>query len=176
LRLRVLFGLVAIGLWSTVLSGDVSYSVIEYRVLTDLGQVRLTTGFVLDRDVQLRIRNNRDAFERRGIVLVSVESDRRFVRREKIAGHSIETTISLYPPLGYGPGGGLSTAHVVVTVDGRKKIDCPYADNQIQLIDLAILVFDGMIRVRGTHIDKFVDAWADDDKVVDRDWLKRVAR
>ena len=66
------------------------------------------------------------SLDRQGIILIAGGSVRQFSRRETIGPHTVETAISVYPAVGHGYRGGLATAGVIVTVDGRKKIDCPY--------------------------------------------------
>jgi hypothetical protein len=159
-------------------TADVSYRIIEYRVLTDLGQVRLTTGFVHEPAIQERIIREREQFERRGILFGFVESEHRFSRKETIGSHSIETVIVLYPPVGSGFGGGMPTAHITISVDGVNKVDCPYDDAKTDVTDIAVLVPDGMIWFRGSRNDKPVDSWIplSGAKAINLDWLDRGGR
>jgi hypothetical protein len=81
---------------------DVSLSIIEYRVLTQLGQVRMTAGFVHNPEMQKAMLADLGSFERQGIILIGGDSDRQFNRRETIGSHSVETTISVSPAVGLG--------------------------------------------------------------------------
>src|SRR5205823_6913843 len=94
------------------------------------------------------------SFDRQGIILVAGNSVRQFHRRETIGSHSVETTISVYPAVGHGYRGGLATAYIIVVVDGRKRIDCPYDEGPIEVDDLSVLPLEGTISVLGSYNDK----------------------
>jgi hypothetical protein len=157
---------------------DVSLSIIEYRVLTQLGQVRVTAGFVHDPEMQKAMLADLGSFERQGIVLIGGDSDRQFNRRETIGSHSVETTISVYPAVGLGYRGGLATADITVAVDGKKKIDCPYDRGETELADVAILPVDGMISIVGSYRGKSVSGvmFLNGNQTIDMSWLERNAR
>jgi hypothetical protein len=159
-------------------TADVSMSIIEYRVLQQVGQVRLTTAFVDDPEVQKVMSADLASFDRRGIILLGGDSVRQFNRREMIGTHSVETTISVYPAIGRGYRGGLATADVMITVDGKRKIDCPYDRGPMELADIDILPLEGMITIRGSYDDKDVRGGIDlnSDKTIDETWLERNAR
>src|SRR5256885_5428850 len=96
------------------------------------------------------------SLDRQGIILIAASSVRQFSRRETIGPHTVETAISVYPAVGHGYRGGLATAGVIVTVDGRKKIDCPYDQGPIELAELDILPLEGTISITGSYDDKEV--------------------
>jgi hypothetical protein len=169
---------IVIALVPTKPTADVSLALIEYRVLQRLGQVRLTTGFVHDPKTQEAMLADLASFDRQGIILIGGDSVRQFSRRETIGAHSVETTISVYPAVGHGYQGALATAHVIVTVDGSKRIDCPYDQGPIELADLDILPLDGMISVLGSYDDKQVRGliFLNGNQMIDTPWLERHAR
>src|SRR5216110_3325495 len=136
-----------IALLPTSPAADVTFAIIEYRVLQRVGQVRLTTGFVHDPATQMAMFADLESFDRQGIILIAGGSVRHFNRRETIGSHTVETAISVYPAVGHGYRGGLATADVIVTVDGRKKIDCPYDQGPIELAELDILPLEDMISI-----------------------------
>ncbi|HWC75370.1 MAG TPA: hypothetical protein VG454_15655, partial [Gemmatimonadales bacterium] len=53
---------------------DISVSFVEYRVLKEIGQVRLTTGFVHDPELQKKMMANLQSFDRDGIILIAGDS------------------------------------------------------------------------------------------------------
>ena len=159
-------------------TADVTLAIIEYRVLQPVGQIRLTTGFVHDPETQKAMLADLASVDRQGIILIGGNSVRQFNRREAIGPHTVETTISVYPAVGHGYRGGLATAYVIVTVDGRKKIDCPYDQGRIELADLVILPLEGMISILGSYDDKPVRGMIslDSNQTIDTPWLDRHAR
>jgi hypothetical protein len=159
-------------------TADISLAIIEYRLLQPVGQVRLTTGFVHDPETQKAMYTDLASFDRKGIILIAGDSVRHFTRRETIGTHSVETTITVYPAVGHGYRGGLPTADVIVTVDGRKKIDCPYDRGPIELADLDILPLEGMISILGSYDDKQVrgSISLNSSETIDTQWLERRTR
>jgi hypothetical protein len=157
---------------------DVNLAIIEYRVLPQVGQVRLTTGYVHDPAVQNTMLADLASFDRQGLIVVAGDSVRRFNRREMIGSHSIETALSVYPAIGHGYRGGLATATVVVIIDGKKRVDAPYDGGPVELADVAIQPLDGVISIRGTCDNKTVRAAIslDGNQTIDTKWLTRNAR
>jgi hypothetical protein len=76
---------------------------------------------------------------------------RTIVRKETMDGHAVETRITITPPPGHGLGGALPRIHVLVQIDGIKKIDCPLGpapDKFDKTISrMVIHVDDGVITV-----------------------------
>jgi hypothetical protein len=157
---------------------DLTLSVIEYRVLADLGQVRLTTTSIHDEAIQDRMVKDRERFERGGVVLVNAKKTRSFVRQTKIGAHVVETKIVLEPPLGHGFRGGLPTADIVVTIDGKTRIDCSFDSGDIELYDVGILVNDNLIHIRGSRDDKLFDERTPlmGGKIIDDYWLRALSK
>jgi hypothetical protein len=154
---------------------DVSLPFIEYRVLKQIGQVRLTAGFVHDPEVQRTMLANLGSLDREGIILVAGDSVREFKRSATIGSHSVETTISIHPPIGHGYRGGLATAEIVAKVDGKNRIDCYYSGGPIELADVGILPLDGMISIAGSYNDKRVGGliFLNGDETIDATWVER---
>ncbi len=152
---------------------DQSIPIIEYRALPDIGQVRLTSSFIHDPELQSAVAKNRGRFEKLGIFLVATDSMVRTSRTETIGQHVLQTNISIFPPAGHGPGGGVSTAYVTVLMDGEVRIDCPFVAGDVELVDLAILPVDGMVRIVGSAGGKRVDAvlFMNQVGLIDRKWL-----
>ena len=157
---------------------DVSLPLIEYRVLSSIGQVRLTQGFVHDPDTQTYMLGRLASFDEKGVILVAGNTPREFKRRETIGSHSVETVIRVYPTTGEGYGGGLATANIVVTVDGRKRIDCPWIQQPIELADVSIAPVDGMISIAAQVGEKRINTpvFLNGDVMIDQAWLERRAR
>jgi len=60
-----------------------------------------------------------------------------------------------------------------VTVDGTKRIDCPFDGGETAFHDVAILVSDGRIYLRGSFKEKPFDEDAPllESKLIDSHWL-----
>jgi hypothetical protein len=169
---------VLIGLLPGGPSADVSLSLIEYRVLAPIGQVRLTTSFVHDPATQKSMLSRLAYYDRQGLILVAGDSVREIRRRERIGSHSIETTIHVYPATGRGYGGGLATADVVVKIDGKQRVDCPYVGLPVELADVDISPADGTISVFGSYDQKRIAGFVslNQDQEIDLPWLQRHAK
>lgn len=157
---------------------DISVSIIEYRVLAALGQVRLTTGFVHDPGLQEKMLKDLAGFDSRGLIAIDGPAPRRVNRRETIGTHVVETAIVISPPLGRGYKGGVASAQITVTVDDKIRISCPYDAGDIELADISILPIDGMISVRGNVNGKQFDGLTvlSSPELVDARWLQQHAR
>jgi hypothetical protein len=178
MRRRLLIAAIAFLLLGSGARADLSLVVIEYRVLTDLGQVRLTSTSLHDEAIQDRVVKNREKFERAGIVLVQAEVERVFARKERIGSHTVETRLTIEPAVGRGFRGGLPTAELSVKVDGIPRIDCPYDSGETELHDVAVLVTDGIIHLRGSFKDKTFDETVPllGGKMIDMYWLMALAQ
>jgi hypothetical protein len=84
------------------------------------------------------------------------------------------TTGYVHDP-GHGYRGGLATADVVVTVDGKKVIDCAYDGGPTELDDVGILPRDGMISILGSYDGKHVQSVISltGNQTIDPTWLAR---
>ena len=71
---------IVIALLPTRPAADVTFAIIEYRVLQQVGQVRLTTGFVHDPATQKAVFADLASFDRQGIILIAGGSVRRWLR------------------------------------------------------------------------------------------------
>ena len=165
--------IVCLAMGTVLVRADVSYPIIEYRVLRPIAQVRLTAGFIHDPGLQAQVVAERAGFEQQGIVLLQVDSVRRVVRDEKLAGHSVKTELSLYPPAGRGYKGAMSTADIIITVDGKKRVDCPWDAGVIELSDLSVLPVDGFVSVRWKREGKSLQdlLFLSSGQTVTLDWL-----
>jgi hypothetical protein len=156
-------------------AADVSLTIIEYRALQSVGQVRLTSGYVHDAEIQKSLLADLAASDRRGIILVAGDSVRQFKRRETVGTHNVETTITVRPAIGHGYRGGLATAAVVVAIDGQKVVDCMYDGGETQLSEIDVFPRDGMVSVLGSHYGKHVQGTVSlkDMQTIDQGWLTR---
>src|SRR5437879_12158932 len=91
-----------IALLPTSPAADVTFAIIEYRVLQRVGQVRLTTGFVPAPATQMPMFADLDCFDGQRIILIAAGSVRRLNRGETIGSHAVETAISDHPARGRG--------------------------------------------------------------------------
>lgn len=117
--------ILAILLWSCcgiapAIAEDCPYA--EYRVLTDLGQIQITTGF-MDRTPDLASRAA--ALGKIGIVILETDVPRVVTWKARVGPHQVETTISMAPPVGHGEGGAASDVDLKVVMDGATLVDCP---------------------------------------------------
>lgn len=155
---------------------DVSLTMVEYRVLQPVGQIRLTSGYVHDPETQRSMLADLAASDRLGIVLVAGDSVRRFSRRETIGTHRVETTLTVNPAVGRGYRGGLATVDALVTVDGATVVDCPIDRGPAEIGELDILIKDGLISIRGAYDGKHVQAMVPLGTTIDAAWLARNAK
>ncbi len=98
--------------------------------------------------------------------------------RIRSRSNSVETTIHVFPAVGHGYRGGLATADIIVTVDGKKRIDCPYDSGPVELADIGVSPVDGRISVSGSYDDKRIERFVflNDGQTIDRPWLQRNAK
>jgi len=157
---------------------DVTLTLVEYRVVQAIGQVRLTSGYVHDPETQEYMLADLAASDHRGIVLVAGDSVRRFARRETIGAHRVETTLTVSPAVGHGYRGGMATVDVVIIVDGRTLVDCPFDSGPVELQEIDVLARDGMLSIRGSYGDKRVEALVPlgHGPTINAAWLARTAR
>jgi len=157
---------------------DVNLTIIEYRLVPQVGQIRLTAGSVHDPATQKAMLADLASFDRQGIILVAGDTVRRFHRRESIGGHVVETALTVYPAVGHGYRGGLATAAVAVDVDGKRRVDVPYDAGLAELADLSIRPLDGMISIVGSYANKSVRGaiFLEGDQTIDTRWLLQNAR
>src|SRR5206468_9739131 len=91
-----------IALLPTSPAADVTFAIIEYRVLQRVGQVRLTTGFVHDLGTQMAMFADLESFDRQGIILIAGGLVRYFKGRETIGCHTVGAAISFDRAVGHG--------------------------------------------------------------------------
>src|SRR5437879_13821539 len=104
-----------IALLPTSPAADVTFAIIEYRVLQRVGQVRLTTGFGHDPATEMAMFADLESFDRQGIILIAGGAVRHFMRRDTNGSHGVDTGSTLYRAIGPWTRGGLETAYVIVT-------------------------------------------------------------
>ncbi len=174
---RVLPALALLALAPARPATDISLPFIEYRVLKRVGEVRLATRFVHDPQQQKRMLQDLTSFDRDGMILIAGDRPRRVVRTETIDLHSVQTSISISPALGHGYRGGLATAGITVTIDGKKRIDSPYDEGAVELADVAILPDKATISLDGSFDNRRFAGTLDltGNQTVDKAWLERKA-
>src|SRR5262245_17538155 len=136
----------------------------EYRVMSEFGQIQITTGFV-ERTEELMSR--RSALESQGIVVLEADTLRTFTRTARVGTHQVVTTITIMPPAGHGEGGASSNVDIRMVVDGVARVDCPLAQAALGL-DRVVLepergfvtltAHDGILRFDGFESRSIVDA------------------
>ena len=95
---------------------------VEYRCLTDLGQISIMDGVVRGEKSVARLEAKAPALERKG-VFACVDEDKPHVyrRTDELDGHKFETVVTINPPADEDEDW---TRHLTVKVDGKKKVDC----------------------------------------------------
>ena len=177
-RRNVLLSFIAVIGLAASADADVTYQVIEYRVIKGLDQIRLTSTSIHDETIQERLFRAPSRFDRAGLILGLTKSPRSVVRRETIGGHHIEIRIDIAPSRGRGFRGGMPSARFSVTVDNEKRIDCAYDEADVQFKDVGILVSDDRIALLGTFRDVLFNESVPlkGGPLIDRDWLRALRR
>src|SRR5207244_13304609 len=94
MRTRTLAAVVIVSaLLPTRPAADVTFAIIEYRVLQQVGQVRLTTGFVHDPATQKAVLADLASFDRQGIILIAGGSFLQYSRIKTTGSHTSETPL-----------------------------------------------------------------------------------
>jgi hypothetical protein len=106
---------------------DASLDFIEYRVQPELGQISIFTGTLYGRRTVDRARKAADMLTRKGILVSAGDAPRMLHRTDTLGGKKFETLVLAAPPEPEDPDAGW-TRRLLVTVDGRLKIDCSLGD------------------------------------------------
>ncbi len=131
----------------------------EYRVARDLGRIEILTGYV-ERTESLIAR--RAALEARGIVILETDTSRALAWKDRIGRHTVETRLTIEPPVGHGEGGASSQARLVLTLDGAKRADCSLGVLDRIALDpqrgfVTLEGHDGILRFDGFESRRLVD-------------------
>jgi hypothetical protein len=162
---------------------DQSFPFVDYRVLAELNQVCITTGWTADPEALTPAR--RRALERRDVFVLWTEREHAIRRSAVVGSHTIATSITLHPPAGHGEGGASASAWITLQVDGRTRMDCPLQQGGDLITRISVRPGDGWIDVAGTlgarHIEGFMciaPSLCGEDRsgVIDPDWLETHAR
>lgn len=136
----------------------------EYRFVSDMGQIQVTTG-VMERTEDLASR--RPALESKGIVVLEADTTRAFTRTARVGTHRVVTTITILPPAGHGEGGASSNVDLKMVVDGATRVDCPLSQAALGLDRIVLepergyvtlIGHDGIVRFDGFESQAIIDA------------------
>ena len=127
---------------------------IEYRFLPDLGQVIISDGLVRGEKSVARLKGRGDELARRGIYPCVDEIKPHLYRRaDEMAGRKIETIILIKPPA---DDDSDWARHVVIRVDGRKKVDCSIGyspDGEVFVSGITIYPEAGTVEVAASDAE-----------------------
>ena len=121
---------------------------VEYRCVADLGQLTIADGEVRGEKSVARLKARAALLERKG-VFACVDEDKPHVyrRTDELDGHKFETVVTITPPAGEDDDW---TRHLVVRVDGKKKVDCSIGyspDGQVYVSGVTIYPEEGVVDV-----------------------------
>ncbi len=139
----------------------------EYRFLSDLGLIQVTTGF-MERTDDLTSRLS--ALESKGIVVLEADTMRTFTRTARVGSHRVVTTITILPPAGHGEGGASSNVDLRMVVDGTTRVDCPLWQAALGLDRIGLEPERGFVTLLGHDGILRFDGF-ESRAVIDADWL-----
>ena len=127
---------------------------VEYRFLPDLGQIVISDGLVRGAKAVARLKTRGDELAKRGIFpCVDEDKPRLYRRADELDGRKIETVVLIKPPADEDSDW---TRHVVVRVDGRKKVDCSIGyspDGEVFISAVSIYPEAGTVEVAASDAD-----------------------
>ena len=169
MRLMVAGLLAALCAATPAIAEDAPYA--EYRVMRDIGQIQITTGFI-DRTPDLS--SCLAALESKGIIVLETTKERAFIRTERLGNHRIETRIVMQPPVGHGEGGASSTVDLRMVVDGTTRVDCPLWHATLGIDRIVFEPDRGFLMVHGHEGLLRFDGF-EPRGLVDSEWLEKRA-
>jgi hypothetical protein len=132
---------------------------IEYRASPELGHITISNGAVRGERPVKHLRERADELAKKGIFPCTDEKRPRVHRRrEKMGGRTIDSTVVIQPPTGEGDGGEYWTQRLLVSIDGRRKIDCAIgttADGELWVSQVVIHPEDGTLSILALCADGF---------------------
>ena len=127
---------------------------IEYRFLPELGQIVINDGIVRGERSVARLEAGAAELANRGIfACTDAEKPHLYRRSDTLDGRKVETLILITPPADEVSDW---TRHVVVRVDGRKKVDCSigYSPDELVLVSgLTIYPEEGTVELSAFDAD-----------------------
>ena len=128
---------------------------VEYRCLPELGQITIADGVVRGRKSVARVKAHvRDLAKRGFYPCVDRGRAHSYRRTDEVDGHRFDTVISITPPAGNDEEDDWER-RVVVTVDGRKKVDCSIGQSADGLFVYGVTIYpeDGTVEVAAVADD-----------------------
>jgi hypothetical protein len=138
---------------------------VEYRSMPDLGQIQISGGVVRGRHAAARLREHPEDFAKRGIFACTDHAKRHVYRRtETMSGHKVETLLTIEPPAKPEKPGKLKqddeddtwVRHLVVLIDGKKKVSCSLGDSptvELTVFGLSIFPEDATIEASAADLE-----------------------
>ena len=127
---------------------------IEYRSLPELGQITITDGVVRGAKSVARLQDRAAQLAKHGIFgCTDAEKPHVYRRTDEMDGRKIETTVVINPPEDEDSDW---TRHVIVRVNGRKKVDCSIGDSpdgDVFVAGVTIFPEDGTVDVAATDAE-----------------------
>ena len=128
---------------------DEAAEYVEYRYLPELGQITVADGVVRGPKSVASVKSHLRELAHKGIY-PCVDRQRRhsYRRSDELEGHRFETVISITPPAGDDEEDDWER-RVIVTVDGRKKVDCSIGQSPDGLFVYGVTIYpeDGTVEV-----------------------------
>lgn len=124
---------------------DVYTDIVIYQEKKELSYIEIRANTVLGEAAVDYLEGNKGQMEEQGIFqAVWFGEKEQYVREAEFGGEQITTIITMFPPVGSGPGGGAPTQKVEISVGGRKKVDCTIGENSAKgiIVDKIIMHID----------------------------------
>ncbi|MBU1895244.1 hypothetical protein KJ641_00015 [Patescibacteria group bacterium] len=124
-KMAAIFLCILLGI-SNLCRADMFKDYIEYRYQPKLGKVTIISNLVRGVEYVDYLSDNWQEVAEQNIFVVgtAVDEKRVFKRSDEIDEYKIDTVLTLYPAKGYGVGGANPLTTALVTINGKKKIDC----------------------------------------------------
>ena len=126
---------------------------VEYRFQPELGQINVYGGLVRGGKAVRRLTGQADALARKGIFGCVGDRPQAHTRTDRFAGHAVETVVTLTPPPDPGDPEAAWSQRLLVTIDGRKKVDCSLslsADTGVVVYGVTLHLDEGLVELVAT--------------------------
>jgi hypothetical protein len=156
--LKILGGLVSLCgfliLSTRPMFADMNVGAVQYQYIKELGEIVISCdGIVVERtdhsEAVIPDLAKKDIF-----LLSCLGQPQTYKRHQKVGEHLIDTEISLVPPTGHGYRGACTTASLVLSVDGTKRVDCTLDNQNLTVRNVTLDINDDFLEVEGAFNGK----------------------